>query len=167
MSRVLLSALALSLLVPAAAAAGGFATVQLSSTPAGLTAGETWSVDLTVLQHGRTPLDGIAPEIRVWSDGGPTGFRAVPTGQPGVYHANVAFPQAGSWRWEIWDGFSQTHTYAPAEIAPPEAAPRAGDGAPLWPWLVAAAGAVGLAGLGLLRVARQRGAFVRRAAPAR
>ena len=49
MRAILLSALIL-LIVPAGAAAGGFATVQLSSLPG---PSETWEAELTVLAHGR------------------------------------------------------------------------------------------------------------------
>ena len=47
---------ALAVLVPATALAGGWATVKLSSTPTGAAAGVPWVVNLTVLQHGVTPL---------------------------------------------------------------------------------------------------------------
>jgi len=157
MTRVLpLLALAALVLWPATAGAGGFATVQLSSTPTGLGAGETWSVDLTVLQHGVTPLDGIEPEVRVWAKGRPDVFAAEPTGKPGVYHADVVFPAEGTWRWEIWDGFTQTHGYAPVRIGPE---PADGPGAASW-WLPAlagvAAGALALVLLGLVSNGRRR-----------
>ena len=46
----------LAAVVPAMALAGGWATVKLSSTPDGAEAGAPWVVNLTVLQHGVTPL---------------------------------------------------------------------------------------------------------------
>ena len=49
--------------LPAAAVAGGWATVSLSSTPDGLGPGQPWVVELEILQHGRTPLDGVEPSI--------------------------------------------------------------------------------------------------------
>jgi len=87
-----------------------------------------------VLQHGRTPLDGLKPTLtirksppRVTSGvakGRPTTrtFAARPTGSPGVYRARVVFPSAGTWRFEVYDGFVQyngarTHRYAPVRIA--------------------------------------------------
>ena len=64
--RRLVAALAVAaVLLPAAALAGGWATVQLSSTPKGAQAGMLWVVNLTVLQHGVTPLAGVRPEIRI------------------------------------------------------------------------------------------------------
>jgi len=117
--KKLLLLLTLALVAVPAATAGGWATVGLSSLPKDVSAGGTWSVDLTVLQHGRTPLEGITPVVRLNSGGGDTlTYAAKPTGKPGVYHAEVRFPTAGEWRYEIWDGFTQTHTYGPVEIRP-------------------------------------------------
>ena len=131
---LLVLAAATTLTLAGTAAAGGWATVQLSSLPRGLSAGEPWVVDITVLQHGRTPLDGLKPTLtirksppRVTSGvakGRPTTrtFAARPTGSPGVYRARVVFPSAGTWRFEVYDGFVQyngarTHRYAPVRIA--------------------------------------------------
>ena len=151
MSRaVSLLVLALVLLPPATASAGGFATVQLSSTPTGLAAGEKWSVDLTVLQHGITPLEGVRPEVHVWTESTPEVFPATPTGEPGVYRAEVVFPTAGTWRWEIWDGFSQTHTYAPAQVGPG----AGGDGGPSSSWWLPLSGVLAtMAALALVLLA--------------
>lgn len=99
--------LLLLLMAPAVAHAGGFATTGLSSTPDGLRAGEAWKVELTVLQHGRTPLSELSPEIvTVNADGNRTTFRAKPTGRPGHYAATVSFPKAGQWRYVVYDGFN-------------------------------------------------------------
>jgi hypothetical protein len=152
---------ALALALPGAAGAGGFATVGLSSLPDGTQPGEPWRVTLTVLQHGLRPLDGIRPVVHIRSvDGAAThSFPARPAGKPGVYRANVVFPSAGRWSYEIEDGFTQTHTFPPVRIggsradapaapaaraAPPGPAPAArGDGGDL----VAALGAAAAAGL--------------------
>ncbi len=133
-----------AVMLAADAAAGGFATVQLSSTPNGTKAGTPWSVDLTVLQHGITPLDGMEPLITIASGADETSFPATPTGAPGVYHADVVFPAAGTWTWKIWDGFSQTHTYAPVEVAPVGGSVGTGsDGISIW--FAGLAGAAALA----------------------
>lgn len=129
----LVIAAASALALAGTAAAGGWATVQLSSTPRGLSAGEPWVVDITVLQHGRTPLDGLKPTLTIRKSpritsgvakGRPTTrtFLARPTGSPGVYRARVVFPSAGTWSYEVFDGFvryggAQTHRYAPVKIA--------------------------------------------------
>ena len=117
MKRLLLGLAVTGLLLPAAALSGGFATVQLSSLPAGTDEGGTWTPTLTILQHGVTPLDGLQPAVRITDGTGETTtFAAKPAGEPGTYVAEVAFPSAGMWRFEIWDGFSQTHTYSPVTI---------------------------------------------------
>ena len=114
MKRLLLGLAVAGLLLPAAALGGGFATVQLSSLPQGTDQGGTWTPTLTILQHGVTPLDGLQPAVRITDGGGKTStFAAKPAGEPGTYVAEVTFPSAGTWRFEIWDGFSQTHTYSP------------------------------------------------------
>lgn len=117
MKRLLLALALVALALPLAATAGGFATVQLSSLPAGTESGGTWTPELTILQHGVTPLDGMSPVVRISNDDGAAEeFAATPTGAPGTYTADVRFPTAGTWRFEIWDGFSQTHTYSPVTI---------------------------------------------------
>ena len=116
------------------ALAGGWATVKLSSVPAGLSAGQPWVVDITVLQHGLAsqPLCCLKPTLMIRkvtkarssaSLGTPLVFKAKPTGRTGVYRVRVVFPTAGTWRYAVWDGFTQyggarTHTFAPVRIAP-------------------------------------------------
>jgi len=123
---VLLLALGLAAVAAPVAVAGGWATVGLSSLPpSGLKAGQDWPVDLTVLQHGETPLTGVKPSITVRNleTGAAAGtFSARPTGKRGVYHAVVRFPGAGTWSYEIYDGFTryggaETHSFKPVEIA--------------------------------------------------
>ena len=104
--------------VPAVASAGGWATVQLGSTPKGMRAGTPWVVDLTILQHGVTPLDGVRPEVRIAQGAITRSFVARPTAKTGVYRARVVFPRAGVWRWSVWDGFTRTHTYTAVRIRP-------------------------------------------------
>jgi hypothetical protein len=133
------------LVLPGAAAAGGFATVGLSSLPTGTAAGEPWDVRLTLLQHGRTPLSGVRPTIRLTSvDGAQTrSFAARPTSRPGVYRARVVFPAAGTWRYVVDDGFSLTHEFAPVRIGAGSAEPPAGPAAAEPPAATANAGGTG------------------------
>lgn len=135
--RTIIAAAAVALVCAGTALAGGWATVKLSSLPKGLAAGEPWVVDLTVLQHGLAtqPLCCLSPTVtirkvavRAPSASAPVTktFRARPTGKIGVYRARVVFPSAGTWRFEVWDGFTRyggarTHTFAPVRIAPPGA----------------------------------------------
>jgi hypothetical protein len=142
--RVLLALpLALVLLIPPAAHAGGWATVGLSSTPAGTEPGKPWPVEITVLQHGVTPLEGVKPTVIITSGDARKTFAATPTGKPGVYRAKVVFPSAGRWSYAVDDGFisGQPHTFPAVQIgasAPaPAPATSGGDGgAPSLVWLV-------------------------------
>jgi hypothetical protein len=120
--RLALVAAVGALAVPAVAWAGGWATVQLSSTPTGATAGVPWKVRITVLQHGITPLDDVEPYVRIRKGQLTRTFAAKATPQNGVYAARVVFPSAGTWRYAVWDGFveyggARMHTYAPVRIA--------------------------------------------------
>ena len=143
---VLAAAAAAAVLVPGASA-GGWATVGLSSLPpSGLKVKQAWPVDITVLQHGRTPLAGVTPVVRIRNDGGKLleSFTAKPTGKTGVYHAVVRFPGEGTYSYEVYDGFTQyggaqTHTFKPVQIGAP------GDSFPYLPLGLALALALGLA----------------------
>ena len=120
MKRLLLALVAVAVLAPAATA-GGWATVGLGSLPPDdLEAGSIWAVDLKILQHGVRPLEGVVPVVRLTDADGAAGgeFAATPTGKPGVYHAEIRFPAAGTWRYAIDDGFTQTHTFKPVEVGP-------------------------------------------------
>lgn len=156
--KKLLLVLALAAITVPAASAGGWATVGLSSLPpSGLKAEQAWPVDITVLQHGQTPLAGVTPVVRVRDDGGTVvkSFTATPTGKTGVYHANVTFPGEGSYSYEVYDGFTQyggarTHTFKPVAIG------AAGGGFP-YGWLVLALGLAGaLAAATILTLRRRR-----------
>jgi hypothetical protein len=114
----LLAAIAAALAVPTAATAGGWATVGFDPPPEGLAPGEPWQVDLTVLQHGRTPLVGVHPRVIVRAEdgGGPESFPARATGKPGVYRATVVFESAGTWKLAVDDGFTATHRFPAVEV---------------------------------------------------
>jgi hypothetical protein len=116
------------------ALAGGWATVKLSSSPKGVSADEPWVVDITVLQHGLAtqPLSGLKPTVTIRKVAQrstsaarkPLTFRARPTSRIGVYRARVVFPSAGTWRYEVFDAFTEyggarTHTFAPVKILAP------------------------------------------------
>lgn len=105
------TALVAAVLAPATSLAGGWATVGLSSLPDASSPGEAWVVDLTVLQHGRTPLEGVEPRvlIRALRGGDEQAFVAKPTERAGVYRARVVFPSAGRWTYAVDDDFSQVH----------------------------------------------------------
>src|SRR4051812_5114227 len=130
-------AVLVALALPPTASAGGFATVGLGSLPDGTAPGTPWHLTLTILQHGRTPLPNLRPTVTVTSADGATArtFAARPGRTDGVYTADVVFPTAGVWRYEVNDNFSQVHRFAPVAIGagaaiapPPPSAGAAGSG---------------------------------------
>jgi hypothetical protein len=175
-------ALAFALVAPAVAGAGGFATAGLSSTPDGVSPGQPWKVDITVLQHGRTPLDGITPRVQISSGDATREFAAKPTGKAGVYRAEVVFPSAGRWDYVVLDGFNDQmpHTFPSVRIGdgaaspaasspaqPPAPAPPADEGiATGWLWGAGAALLLALLVLAADRLRRRPAAAPRGAEPA-
>jgi hypothetical protein len=157
--RKLLAALAVSLLLPSAAAAGGFATVGLDPPPDG---SRVWPVELTILQHGRTPLDGLDPKVIVERESVRRVFAAEPAGEPGLYRAEVVFPAPGTWHYVVDDGFTMRHTFPPVRVgnekgdsSPVEKVAVATGGGPDIPLALAVAVAAGLAA-GLAGAAMRR-----------
>ncbi len=134
MRRSLIVVAAVALVYASTALAGGWATVRLSSSPKGMSADEPWVVNITVLQHGLAsqPLCCLKPTVTIRRVTQPASasaalksltFRARPTSRTGVYRARVVFPNAGTWRYEVYDGFTmyggaRTHRFAPVKIAP-------------------------------------------------
>jgi hypothetical protein len=123
---VIVFALALAAIGAGSASAGGWATVGLASMPEGVSSGETWMAEITILRHGVTPTDGAAPNltIRNKKTGASETFDAEPGEETGVYIARVVFPDAGTWSFEIDNGLAATGygesaatTYAPVTIA--------------------------------------------------
>ena len=62
---IVLSTLVVALAVGATAGAGGWATVGIDPLPDGVEAGGTWNPDITIRQHGQTPLDGLTPVVTI------------------------------------------------------------------------------------------------------
>ena len=115
-------AAAAALAVAGTASAGGWATAGVSPPPDDPTAGSGWDAKITILQHGQTPLMGVHPTISLIGKGGEKKtFAAKATDEPGVYVAKVKFPAAGSWTYEVYDGFTQyggaqTHTFGAISV---------------------------------------------------
>jgi hypothetical protein len=103
---------------------GCWATVGLSSLPKpGLQAGEPWVVTIRVLQHGRTPLAGAKPEVRIRNRAGKLiVYKARALARVGSYRARVVFPAAGRWSLSVYDGFvphcAGVHTFKSVVIVP-------------------------------------------------
>lgn len=133
---IALSVLVCALAAPAAAPAGGWATVELADMPAGIDAGDTWTARFTVLRHGVTPTDGAEPSVIVVhpETSERSTFSAKPAGEPGVYEAAVFFPEAGTWGLEIDNGLaatgygvSETTTFDPVVVGGPGGGSVGGD----------------------------------------
>jgi hypothetical protein len=156
--KKLLLVFAVAVVAVPAASAGGWATVGLSSLPpSGLEPNQNWPVDITVLQHGQTPLAGVTPIVRIRDDGGKVvgSFTATPTGKTGVYHAVVRFPAEGTYSYEVYDGFTryggaQTHTFKAVEIGAPTGS------FPYWQLGIALALALALASATVVYLRRDR-----------
>ena len=139
-------------LVSLAAPAGASATVGLAPPPERTTAGDVWLANMTILQHGRTPLpDARNARPTVTIRNGATGEEAtfvakVSDATRGTYVARVVFPSGGRWTYEVFDDFTswggekapcaQTHTFAAVEIAGASGSgggvPPRGSSFPVW-----------------------------------
>jgi hypothetical protein len=192
MRRLLIVAIAAAALVQAGtASAGCWATVGLAPPPDGIGPGEEWTARMTILQHGRTPLPDAKtaqPTLTIRSESGATRtFVARPTKDPTVFQAAVVFPSAGSWSYEVFDGFTswqgepapcaQRHTFSavavggapasgggepPAPAAEPAApvvpsAETSSGGFPVWPVAASVLAALAAVALGAAAVRRRRG----------
>ena len=141
--RTFLAVVVAMLVAAPAAAGGGWATVGLGPPDSGIGAGDTWNAEMTILQHGVTPLVGVSPTVTISNGDTTKTFDAVATGKPGVYLAKVEFPTGGEWRYEVNDGFSRTHGFAPVQVAPGSGG--GGFTVPDWTWiLLAGAGALAI-----------------------
>jgi hypothetical protein len=86
------------------AQAGGWAVATLDALPDdGFHSGETYRVGYTIRQHGVRPIAATSTGIRIISEA--TGevhrFTGQPEGPLGYYVAEVQFPAAGVWHWEV------------------------------------------------------------------
>lgn len=157
-SLLLLVPLLLALAAAPAAYGGGFATVGLSSSPTGVAPGQPWNVDIAVLAHGRTPVEGLPAIVRIRSGTTVKEFSTKET-KPGVYRASVVFPSSGVWSYEVVDGYiQQVHTFPDVKITGDPIVTTAAraeepDGgiATGWLWAAGAALLLALAILGLDR----------------
>jgi mono/diheme cytochrome c family protein len=95
-------ALVLSLLLAVPAFAGGWAVITLDELSTEVVAGEPMTIGFTVLQHGKTPLDGLDPTItaNLYKEQEIV-VHAEPDGKPGHYVATIIFPKEGEWTWSI------------------------------------------------------------------
>lgn len=105
LSRIRISfglAVLLALLFVVPSFAGGWAVITLDELPTNVVANEPVTIGFTVLQHGRTPLDGLHPTItaNLYKDQEFV-VDAEAGDKPGYYTAELTFPKDGEWRWSI------------------------------------------------------------------
>lgn len=159
-SVVAICAVAIALVAVSAAQAGGWATVGVDPLPTGIDAGEPWSTEITILQHGRTPLTGLQPlvVVREQTSGLEREFRATPSGEPGVYDARVVFPEAGDWNVRVESGWwgEGRLTFGPVPIGDGSGVGAAPDSFPAAP-VAALALVVALLGAAAFVVRRRWG----------
>ena len=106
-SRLMLSLaciLAVTGATASAALAGSWAVTTLDALPEdGFQAAATYRVGYTIRQHGQTPFVGAKSSIKITSatTREEQVFAGSPDGSPGHYVAEVTFPAAGEWSWEV------------------------------------------------------------------
>ena len=104
--------LALSLItISAPVLAGGYAVVRLDEPPGDVVAGQPWRFGFMVRQHDITPTNDVVPIITATHR--ETGEEITATGRQegavGHFIAELTFPSAGEWKWEILpDPFAET-----------------------------------------------------------
>jgi hypothetical protein len=158
---IVVATIAAALIASSAASAGGWATVGLDPLPDGVAPGDTWNTNMTIKQHGMTPLTGLSPTITITrEDSGLTKqFFATETDAPGVYAASVVFPEAGQWRIVADSTFGESRlTYGPVSIEPSPVGTGAGNTGRDVPVLrlLAALGGLVVVVAGTFAVVRQR-----------
>lgn len=100
--------------------AGGWAVISLDGLPTGVTAGYPFTVGFTVLQHGRTPLDGLTPYVTASLSGEEVIVRAEQDKTPGHYTATLTLPTSGQWSWSI-QAFTMDQPMPTLNVAAPVA----------------------------------------------
>jgi hypothetical protein len=122
----------LALVGVSSAFAGGWAVTTLDPLPNELRAGQTYAIGYTIRQHGQTPFASAqtAIEIRSSRSQAPQRFRAVPDGPPGHYVAQVTFPTAGEWQWDVDQTPFAPQALGTITVLAPASEPVADTGAP-------------------------------------
>lgn len=111
----------LTLVTAAPALAGGWAVTSFDDAPGTFTAGETYQLHYTVLQHGQTPvnIDGTAVILRSTDTGDTLTFDGIATKEVGRYVVDVEIPASGSWEWEVTQGGFQAQQLGSVPISGP------------------------------------------------
>lgn len=137
------------------------AQASLSTSPAGTTAGGTWTVDVSFVSAGQIlRVANLHPSLVIKNvvTGERRTFQTQSTAETGVWRANVTFPSEGSWTYSVIVGGSGlTFDYPPVSIGPAAAAVTPPTSAPAGPVpaVIALLAVMAVAGAGGLIVARR------------
>jgi hypothetical protein len=155
----------LLILAAPAAIAGGWAITSMDELPGEFRAGETYQLGYTILQHGKTPVEGAETEItaRNSATGETLRFVGHADGKPGHYVAEVTFPEGGSWTWSVTQGDFAVHELGDLSVGAAQTAAVAATATaslPIWGLVLAAVTAIALGVLAtqLVAVIRRRSA---------
>lgn len=114
---ITLAAAALGVATASTALAGGWAVTSVDSMPDRFEVGTTYTIEYTVLAHGKTPVDAGASHVmlRTFDSDESRRFEAVYLGE-GKYAVEISLPSQGTWQWEV------THAYGPQSLGAIEVA---------------------------------------------
>lgn len=85
------------------AMAGGWAVITVDELPTAITVGQPISIGFTVRQHGQTLRSDLKPIVRFNRADAQEAFQvtAQRQGNDGHYVAEIKFPSAGQWDWQV------------------------------------------------------------------
>jgi cytochrome c551/c552 len=96
-------------LIAGLVAMGGWAVVTVKDLPEYFVAGQQYTIEFQVRQHGRTLLSGLRPQLVIASPGGrEVSVPAVARPAEGTYAVTFTAPATGQVRFTIRSGFMNT-----------------------------------------------------------
>ncbi len=126
MKRSLLIVVTTAMLVlsmASVAVAGSIPVVTFGEVPTEFQAGTPYTLDYSILAHGKEPMDLGATAIRFQGpDGESLTFSGVSL-EKGRWTAEVTLPEAGEWRWEVVSGTTVLQTLGSLSVTPASAPP--------------------------------------------
>lgn len=129
--RILIPTTLLVLSMAPAAFAGNITVVSFAEMPSDFEAGTPYTLDYSILAHGKEPMETGPTSLRFHGPDGETlMFPATSIGK-GQWTAEVTLPAAGEWRWEVVAGTQVLQTLGTLPVLPAPAAPSTG----LMTWL--------------------------------
>ncbi len=124
--RILAPTALLVLSLASAALAGSVAVVTFAELPPEFDAGTSYTLDYSILAHGKEPMPLGATSLRFQGPGGETLTFPATSSEPGQWTAEVTFPAAGEWRWEVVSGDQIVQTLGTLPVLPAPTAVPAG-----------------------------------------